>query len=342
MGRLRIPRERGPAEVRRRFVVRGVVDPARGERSCLVLENGDELDYHRLPIDGETPATGGALRLELLTDHEVGETPWIAAGIRRVSVAGVDLELAGRPAEGVAAKLVEGDYVAALAELDVVAERTAQESMWRVVALLELARWEEARDQLRALYDADRGAARAALVGLMHVDPGRYGPLVRAAAGPRERVDLLLRGSAKLLPDDSEALRVVAQALADIEASAPPPRAFAHYLHLRAGALDRLGHGARAREDRERALALFDALTPEEAAASASDMPAQTTVAAARAALATDLAASAAGDGDLERAAQLLAPLLADDRYRLATIDALETSPEFAALRRSGRLDLGL
>ncbi len=341
MGGWKLPREGAGSHVRRHLVIRGVLDPATGELTCLVLENGDALEHRRLRVVGDPPATGGALGLDLRTNQEVGETPWIAAGIRRVSVAGVDLELAGRPADGVAARLVERDFVAALADLDALPERTAQESLWRVVALLELARWEEARDQLRALFDADPSGTRAALVGLMHVDPKRYGPLVRAAAGPREHVDFLLEASAKLVDDDSEALYFVAQALADIEETDPPPPVLARYLQYRGDALALLGYRARARDDHERALALYDALTPKEAADPTSDADANLgALATARAWLAIDLAASTAAEGDLDRAAELLAPLLADERYHLATIDALARSPEFDALRRSGRLEL--
>ncbi len=327
----------------RRVRVRAVLDAATGEVSCAVVVNGQELVYARELISGELPEARGDLQLRVQSGERIGDgaSHRLSAAIRRVAVAGVYLGDGPREADAtrrVAAALVEGDVLTALAELDRLAEPTPTQRLWRVVALLELARWEEARDRLREIIEAvGLEPLRASLVALMHIDPQRIGPLVRAAAGPRARTRLLVDAwspATAHAPVAAEALRVLREGLVDIERIGESPEQLVRDLYLRARMHEAVGADEQAWADRERALAILGGPAFERAG----DEEWRTRI---RRELIFTLAHAAVIEGDDARAAELLAQCVRDDPYaRLWLEDSVRAHPEFSRLLASGRLEL--
>ena len=175
-----------------RVSIRATLLPELGEWTCQIERaSGEVLLYARNEIVVAGDAAG---RLRLTLASTRGPAGWIDADIHRLELTGASLaaDLVDAPIDGALVDarhaIVDDDPLAALAAFARAAAPTPGDRLLAVVALARLSRWNEAERALAPLLaDKDTAAAlNVTIKALLRTDPGAFGALVRAAAGPAE------------------------------------------------------------------------------------------------------------------------------------------------------------
>ncbi len=319
-----------------RFTIRVARDSLLGDRTCRILDaDGHELFYHRAALPpGEPPSQAPAESFRLAVHAHRGEAHWAAISLHKIAFRGATRgapapALDGRAAIG--ARMVEGDYAAALAGLAELEgeEHSFEVALWRAVALAELGRTQAAAASLAPFVADDEPPAEvmSSVKEQLRTRFDVFNPVVLEAFGPERYVEIVV--DTWLLAHRSRGTdplpqRALTRGLADLEGRSLSARERLRYTMQRAALYSHAGRKLDARRDRESALALLDDPTLLD---DPDDPPSWR--AGARARLNFELAADAARLGDLETARALLDDVFSYKELELQFIDLIHARPEF-------------
>ncbi|HFE45768.1 MAG TPA: hypothetical protein ENJ18_09820, partial [Nannocystis exedens] len=319
-----------------RYSVRVVLDREEGEMSCTVIGPKDqELLYRRVPLltrRGISTAT----ELRILS-RSATITGWIDAELHRLSMTGLQVREAQPLAlRGVRQALVEGDLSEALRFLDGgiqgLGEASPDVATWRLLALAQLGRWEEAEEVLAPLLVGaeDGELPPKPLMTLLRTMPAAAGGLLRAAGALEHHRRWLLYTWGLVIrfrANDPVALRVVRHALEDLDPESDvKPEVHSRLFSLRASVHVALGMYTRGRDDFGAAISISRQAELD------AEPEAKERIHSQQIGWSLQQASAAIRAGDLDGGREIIVALLNDPVDEVFVRDMLRAMPEFTAL----------